>query len=799
MTLLHHRQDLSYFIRANSEPVVPQFNQIDPQRWQPYKPSRGIDSIPAGTRNIWLRLPVDEIGEPNHYLTTIHCPSIAAVYQGSALRKSFGRYSPDDVDSIATGKIWPIIELHPKADNHFLYIKIIAPANAATFQAKCQFLALGTEYQTIATLFQIQAGNLLFGLVFLILGFLTAGLFLAKRYNIILEFAALSILSGLAFLGGTEISWFLAGIGRSWWVSWQFFTFSIPIPFLLFSERIIQTRQHVFRKLAIFHTMWVITYVASIFLDLNLSYREMREFHVYILIAESLIFLPLAIYGIVRPKPHSRILGISFLIFSVASLYDLFVMLQHAQGASLSQWALLVMFGSCVWILIQLYLDREKQIQEAQTASLRHYNEKLEDEVRERTKALESKTEALVKANRELADKNLLFKSSNRKMEDLIYKKNLILNKVEAVEQKNLRNLKKILETMTSDFSASFLKQANFEVNELIKQLKPLTSFYRSEKAIENKRILLIESDKKQQKLMKMALAGNRIQVDIRADPQVAIRNLKGHHNYDVLIINPEAINVAEAAYNQNPEIEIIMMITENIANYIDYLREHDFISNIVFKDSDDPAFTTRNLLTTISKILNQDFFGLEKYLSWGVEVQQLPIKSSSERKALIDQVVDYLEDAGVRRSIVNKVTLVADELLMNAIYDAPADDQGRAKYNYLARTSEVHLLPDEYGQFRYAFDGVLFAISAEDPFGRLTRKTILDYLKTCFEGDYGMINRSKGKGGGGMGIYQILATADLVIVNVKKEVKTEFIAIFNVMLPRKNSRDIKSFHYFAC
>jgi hypothetical protein len=143
-------------------------------------------------------------------------------------------------------------------------------------------------------------------------------------------------------------------------------------------------------------------------------------------------------------------------------------------------------------------------------------------------------------------------------------------------------------------------------------------------------------------------------------------------------------------------------------------------------------------------------------------------------------------------------MNMVAEELLMNMIYDAPTDEKGVPKYNHLDRSIAVQLKENEQGFFRYGCDGTLAAISAVDPFGGLKRETIFGYLQTCAEGVYGKMNREQNKGGAGMGLFQIFKCSDLIVYNVRSHKKTEVIAFFNLDPKQINKERPASLHFFA-
>ena len=81
---------------------------------------------------------------------------------------------------------------------------------------------------------------------------------------------------------------------------------------------------------------------------------------------------------------------------------------------------------------------------------------------------------------------------------------------------------------------------------------------------------------------------------------------------------------------------------------------------------------------------------------------------------------------------------------------------------------------------FRFATDGVLMAISVEDPFGGLDAVTLFKYLEKCYSGTGSLNDGRTDKGGGGRGLHQIIENSDLVVFNIDPGKRTEVIALFN-------------------
>ncbi len=308
------------------------------------------------------------------------------------------------------------------------------------------------------------------------------------------------------------------------------------------------------------------------------------------------------------------------------------------------------------------------------------------------------------------------------------------------------------------------------------------------------KRILLAESDRKRRVLTKMALKGTGAELELAPTPEKA-QELLNSNPYDVLCVDTEWVDLADFGASKQPDMHSVLLTSSDFPESLPIMIQHSMLSHVVARHEEDAICAQKDLLTTVGKIISVDRFGIEKYLSWGTEVKEQAILSSMGRGELVHGMEDYLKNIGIRRNVLSKCALVAEELLMNAIYDAPVDDHGKPLYNHLPRSVGVELAPTHRGRFRYACDGHFLGISAEDPFGAFHRKTVLSYLEHGFAGNTDVIHPDKG--GAGLGMYQVMETADTLIINVKPRVRTEVIALFNVSPQKPKGGKRRSFHYF--
>jgi hypothetical protein len=187
-------------------------------------------------------------------------------------------------------------------------------------------------------------------------------------------------------------------------------------------------------------------------------------------------------------------------------------------------------------------------------------------------------------------------------------------------------------------------------------------------------------------------------------------------------------------------------------------------------------------LVVTTVKLLSGDIFGMEKYLTWGVGILERQVTGYDDKRLAIAQVAEHAREVGCRRQMVARIETAADELLMNALYDAPAAANGKAA----PHAAEPALL-------RYGCDGKFFGLSVRDAYGALRKQNILDNIERARDeqGTPRAPDASE-SGGAGLGLYFILSSATRFIANIDPGKSTEVICLFDM---RGTARD---FHYRA-
>ena len=198
---------------------------------------------------------------------------------------------------------------------------------------------------------------------------------------------------------------------------------------------------------------------------------------------------------------------------------------------------------------------------------------------------------------------------------------------------------------------------------------------------------------------------------------------------------------------------------------------------------------------TIVNKFVSGDLFGIEKYLPAGTKVQLTRLRDYRGRTAAIDEVLGYAELIGVRSKIRQSIGQVCEELLMNALYDAPADEEGNPIFAEVELKARLDRLSPRPVSIRYAATDTGFAVSVRDRFGRLDKATVVRYIDKCLHSPQQIDRKTYGAG---LGIYLIANAATTFVLNVAPGMATEVICTFDRKVARGTLRTVSVFVYPA-
>lgn len=295
-----------------------------------------------------------------------------------------------------------------------------------------------------------------------------------------------------------------------------------------------------------------------------------------------------------------------------------------------------------------------------------------------------------------------------------------------------------------------------------------------------------------------LRVAGTGAEIIGVTDAQSALAVLRTTKPIDIVVCNSPDLEVFGLARSDQPAARTVLVTENTMEQYSKCLGgAEDVLIDHVVANRIPGAWTINELRVTVQKILRKDLFGIDKYLAPATKIQELVVTGSADRESFNTRVMNFAEENRLGQYMAKLVFGITEELLMNAIYDAPVAG-GRHHYGELPRTTTVELRPSEYSRLSFGCDGSVFGISVLDPFGALTRQKLFQYLKKVLRRTDSTNLIDTKKGGAGLGLFKILYSSHSLIVNVEPSKRTEVMALIDIQHQvRDFSKMARSVHFF--
>ncbi len=171
-------------------------------------------------------------------------------------------------------------------------------------------------------------------------------------------------------------------------------------------------------------------------------------------------------------------------------------------------------------------------------------------------------------------------------------------------------------------------------------------------------------------------------------------------------------------------------------------------------------------------------------HLAFGAGGFERRVTDGPGREAAVAEVAAFAGRLGAPKRVGEMLAELAHELLMNAMYDAPVDEHGRARHAH-DRKAEIRLAERDAAHLRAASDGVRIAVEVEDRFGRLTRQHVFGGLARGLRGG----EQDRSGGGAGLGMLVAWRNASALHFDVAPGARTRVTALFELDLNLREFR----------
>jgi CheY-like chemotaxis protein len=311
--------------------------------------------------------------------------------------------------------------------------------------------------------------------------------------------------------------------------------------------------------------------------------------------------------------------------------------------------------------------------------------------------------------------------------------------------------------------------------------------------------ILVVHGDRKTQRAMHRILGSTLYTID-------AVDNLAQAHKLldqrvPALVVLDHRTLIAEGGREFAARAAAagtsacLVLMSEHDGHDLPRLFTHGSLTNLL---GNPMPILAEELTATALKLLRGDIFGLEKYMAWGVEVRTVELADAQHRSDAVDALTADVRAFGLGPRVASLASLVADELLSNALYNAPVDNEGRPTRMEEERYRTRPLTGRDIVSLRYACDARYLAIEINDRYGSVERATILEHLAKC--SSRGASHKVDFHGtGAGMGLGLVYSCCNHLVFNLDPGKRTEVIALLDVRFkPAELGSLVSSFNLFV-
>jgi CheY-like chemotaxis protein len=302
--------------------------------------------------------------------------------------------------------------------------------------------------------------------------------------------------------------------------------------------------------------------------------------------------------------------------------------------------------------------------------------------------------------------------------------------------------------------------------------------------------ILIVHPDRKTQRTVQRILGTTGYRVDVADDLDQGKRLLA--HLSPVLVVVDGAmagrslVALFDAAKARGTEA-CMTLLAAHAAAQIPGLLDLGAVTNLLVHPM--PVLGEELTITT-QKLIRGDLFGAEKYLLWGTDLHESQLVRSSQRAELVGQLAERVRARGQSARVASMAMLVADELISNAVHNAPVDASGAHYRKELPRDRELPLDERHRVRLRWGCDARYLAIEVTDWFGTLHQNAILHALARSDV-------RQAGEGAG-MGLALTYRSCDQLVFNLAPGTRTEVIALIDVRYPPSERTAVSSYNVFV-
>src|SRR5687767_1273420 len=187
---------------------------------------------------------------------------------------------------------------------------------------------------------------------------------------------------------------------------------------------------------------------------------------------------------------------------------------------------------------------------------------------------------------------------------------------------------------------------------------------------------LVLERNKMVSRRLQRYFLAAGIDVVLVEDPKDVAANLGGVH---LLAADTFDGDLISSTVRANAGMRGLLWTAEPLKRSLRVMVENPSISNVLGRKDFESTPKPWELMLVLRRLVNRaDVPALDAYLDWGYASYEEKVASTAGRDAAVAKVQAFINRLQVPKRIAEMFGELAHEMLMNAMYDAPAGADGK-------------------------------------------------------------------------------------------------------------------------
>lgn len=173
----------------------------------------------------------------------------------------------------------------------------------------------------------------------------------------------------------------------------------------------------------------------------------------------------------------------------------------------------------------------------------------------------------------------------------------------------------------------------------------------------------------------------------------------------------------------------------------------------------------------------------------------RVQVETPQQKAEIVKKIVEFAKRFRNPQSLIYDISVVADELISNALYNAPYVDETNARSGPERQPSSISVDPSKKPEVIAGSDGTRLVVGVRDHYGKLNTHKLVERIRKCYENNL-RDQISYMAGGAGIGSFMIFETCAGMYVAVEKGRSTIVFCSFPIGMPASKRSSIpKNIH----